>query len=320
MKAGVATHDGLVMRDVPAPDNPGPNEVLVKVKAACLNRADLQSARGGHGAALDSVVGIEWSGEVVKTGSAITEFKPGDPVMCSGRGGYAEYAMTDIGRVWPLPSGLSFEAGATLPIGLITMHNALVTAGRLKRGENVLIQGASSGVGLLGLQIAQVMGAKLVIGSSTNPERRARLKDFGADLAVDTRDLAWPDEVLKATDGQGVDLVVDMVSGSTVNAAMRATKILGRIVNVGRLGGSLAEFDFNQHAARRIDYIGVTFRTRTIEEVREISRLMRADLWDVVSAGKFSLPIARTFPLDEAPAAQDFMAANDFFGKIMLEI
>src|SRR5690606_26175689 len=108
--------------------------------------------------------------------------------------------------------------------------------------------------------------------------------------------------------------------GRTINPTMKATKILGRIVNVGRLGGTLAEFDFNQHAQRRIDYIGVTFRTRSIEEVREISRLMRADLWDAVSAGRLSLPVARTFPLDEAPAAQEFMAANDFFGKIMLKV
>jgi NADPH2:quinone reductase len=117
-----------------------------------------------------------------------------------------------------------------------------------------------------------------------------------------------------------VDLIVDMVSGPTVVPAMKATKILGRIVNVGRLGGEKAEFDFNNHAARRIDYIGVTFRTRSLEEVREISRLMRADLWDAVSAGKLSLPVDKTFPLDEAPAAQVYMAANGHFGKIMLKV
>ena len=290
----------------------------MKVRAACLNRADLQAAKGGHGAR--STAWSAWNGPAKWSRPvAVTEFKPGDKVMCSGRGGYAEYAMTDIGRVWPLPSGLSFEQGATLPIALITMHNALMTAGRLRRGERVMIQGASSGVGLMGLQIAKLMGASLVVGSSTSPERRARLKDFGADLAVDTRDRL----ARRGAEGdgrRGRRLVIDMVSGSTVNGAMRATKILGRIVNVGRLGGTLAEFDFNQHAQRRIDYIGVTFRTRTIEEVREISRLMRADLWDAVSAGKLSLPVAQTFPLDDAPAAHDFMAANDFLGKIMLKV
>src|SRR5262249_8002677 len=190
--------------------------------------------------------------------------------------------------------------------------------GRLKAGESVLIQGASSGVGLMGLQIAKLKGAHLVMGSSTNDERRARLKEFGADLAVDTRDAAWPDRVLDATDGKGVSLIVDMVSGATVNPAMKATALLGRIVNVGRLGGARTEFDFDLHALRRIDYIGVTFRTRTLEEVREIVRRMTEDLWEAVSARKLTLPIDRTFTLDEAVAAQAHMRANKHFGKIVL--
>ncbi len=101
-----------------------------------------------------------------------------------------------------------------------------------------------------------------MIGTSTNAERRARLTEFGADLAIDTRDATWPDQVLKATDGKGVNVVVDMLSGPLVTPLMRATAMLGRIVNVGRLAGTNADFDFNLHALRRIDYIGVTFRTR----------------------------------------------------------
>jgi len=124
--------------------------------------------------------------------------------------------------------------------------------------------------------------------------------------------------VLKATDGKGVDLVVDMLSGPVVTQTMRATAILGRIVNVGRLAGAKAEFDFDLHALRRIDYIGVTFRTRSLEEVREITARMRADLWDAVTAGKLSLPIDRSFPLDQAREAQEHMRTNKHFGKILL--
>jgi NADPH:quinone reductase len=320
MKAGVASESGLVMRDIAQP-RPKPNEVLVKVKVAALNRADLAVARGqphGPASGVGALVGLEWAGEVVETGAEVTGHKPGDRVMCSGTGGYAEYAVSDWGRVYPMPSGMSFETAATLPIGLATLHNALVTAGRLQRGESVLIQGASSGVGLMGLQIAKLMGAKLVIGSSTNDARRARLKEFGADLAVDTRDPAWPETVLKATDGKGVNVVVDMLSGPVVAQTMRATALLGRIVNVGRLAGTKAEFDFDLHALRRIDYIGVTFRTRTLDEVREIGRRMRADLWDAVTAGKLALPIDRRFPLDQAPQAQAHMRENKHFGKIVL--
>jgi NADPH2:quinone reductase len=326
MKAGVASENGLVMRDIPQP-RPKPNEVLVKVKAAALNRADLAVARGqphGPNSGIGALVGIEWAGEVVETGADVQSsqaqggFKPGDRVMCSGNGGYAEYAVSDFGRVNLIPDGLSFEQAAVLPVSLTTLHNALVTAGRLKSGESVMIQGASSGVGLMGLQIAKLMGAKLVIGTSTNDERRARLKEFGADLAIDTRDPAWPEAVLKATDGKGVNLTVDMLSGPLVTQTMKATALLGRIVNVGRLAGTKAELDFDLHALRRIDYIGVTFRTRTLEEVREISRKMRADLWDAVTAGKLKLPIDRRFPLDQAPDAQAHMRANKHFGKIVL--
>jgi NADPH2:quinone reductase len=323
MKAAVVGEKGLEIREVPTP-RPKPNEVLVRVRAAGLNRAELSVAAGhkhGNMGGPGTIVGLEFAGEVAEIGAEVEGVRPGDRVMCSGSGGYAEYAVTDWGRVNRIPDrNMSWEEAATLPIALQTMHNAVVTAGRLQKGEAVLIQGASSGVGLMGLQIAKLMGARLVIGTSTNADRRARLKEFGADLAVDSKDPAWPDQVLAATDGEGVHLIVDQISASVANQNLRATRILGRIVNVGRLGGSKGEFDFDLHAARRIDYIGVTFRTRSLDEVREINRLMRQDLWDAMEAGKLRLPIDRVFSLDEAVAAQAHMKANQHFGKIVLRV
>ncbi len=184
--------------------------------------------------------------------------------------------------------------------------------------ETLLIQRASSGVGLMGMQIGKVMGAALVMGTSTNAARRVRLKEFGCDLALDSRDPKWPDEVKKATGGKGVDLIVDMVSAPVANQNLAAAAILGRIVNVGRLGGMKGEFDFDLHALKRVDYIGVTFRTRTIEEMREIERLMRADLWPALEAGKLTMPIDKTFPLDQVADALAMMRANQHFGKIVL--
>jgi NADPH2:quinone reductase len=213
---------------------------------------------------------------------------------------------------------MTFAQAACFPVALQTMHNAVVTAGRLKRGESLLIQGASSGVGLMGMQIGKVMGAALVMGTSTNPARRARLKEFGCDLALDSSDPKWPDEVKKATGGKGVDLIVDQVSASVANQNLAAAAILGRIVNVGRLGGMKGEFDFDLHALKRIDYIGVTFRTRTIDDVREINRAMRADLWPALEAGKLTMPIDRTFPLEKAADALAVMRTNAHFGKIVL--
>lgn len=318
MKAAVATDNGLEIRDIPQP-TPKPFELLVKVKAAGLNRADLAAARGsGHGKP-GATVGLDWAGEVVEVGSeAKGGFKPGDRVMCAGSGGYAEYAVCDWGRVVRIPDDMSFEHAATLPVALGTMHDALVTNGRLKAGESVLIQGASSGVGLMALQIAKLLGAQPVIGTSTSADRRARLKEFGADVAIDTKEANWPDLALNATNGQGANLIIDQVSGSLMNGTMKAAAIRGRIVNVGRLGGGKAEFDFDLHANRRLTYIGVTHRTRSVEELREETRAMWADLADAVAAKKLSLPVEKVFPLDEAKAAQEYMRANRHFGKILL--
>src|SRR5215470_3639127 len=321
MKAAVVGEHGVEIRDLPKPA-PKPNELLIRVRASSLNRADLLVAQGHqHGAVggIGARLGLECAGEVEGVGSEVQHVKAGDRVMGTAPGGYAEYAVTDAARVHKVPANnMTFAQAACFPVALQTMHNAVVTAGRLKRGETLLIQGASSGVGLMGMQIGKVMGAAMVMGTSTNPARRARLKEFGCDLALDSRDPKWPDEVKKATGGKGVDVIVDQVSASVANQNLAAAAILGRIVNVGRLGGMKGEFDFDRHAAKRIDYIGVTFRTRTLEEIREINRLMRADLWSAVEAGTLHLPIHQSFPLAKVAQALDLMKANGHFGKIAI--
>ncbi len=321
MKAIVVVDGGVAYQDV---DKPSPNadQVLVEVRAMGLNRADLAVAGGAaHGSVggAGTIVGMEWSGDVVEVGANVQNVKPGDRVMCSGGSGYAEYAVADYGRVQKIPDGnVSYETAATLPIALYTMHNAVVTRGRLAKGESILIQGASSGVGLMGMQIAKYMGAGKVIGSSTNAERRAKLTEFGADLAIDSSDPNWPEQVQEATDGKGVDVIVDQISGGVANENMKAAAIMGRIVNVGRLGGGKGEFDYDLHALKRIEYIGVTFRTRSLDEVREIGRLMRQDLNSAVESGELSLPISKTFRLSQAADALDHMKNNQHFGKIVM--
>jgi len=323
MQAAVLGEKGVEVRDLPKPA-PKPNEVLIRVRASSLNRADLLVATGHQHGAVGGVgarLGLECSGEVEAVGGEVSGIKAGDRVMASAPGGFAEYVATDAGRVHRIPgNNMSYEQAACFPVALQTMHNAVVTAGRLRRGETMLMQGASAGVGLMGMQIGKLMGASLVVGTSTNPERRSRLPEYGCDLALDSSDSTWPDQVKKATGGKGVDLIVDLVSAPVANQNLEAASILGRIVNVGRLGGMKGEFDFDKHALKRIDYIGVTFRTRKPEEVREINRLMRADLWPAIEAGKLTLPIYKSFRLADIAEALALMRANRHFGKIVISV
>ena len=321
MRAYVLTDAGPALQDVARPEL-RPGQVRVRVAANALNRADLGMAAGGmHGSrgGAGTVLGMEWAGEVEALGAGVDGLAVGQRVMGSGAAAFAEYVCVPAEAAMPIPdANMSFETAVCFPVGLRTMHNAIVTAGELKPGQSALIQGASSGVGLLGMQIAKVMGAGLVLGSSTNAARRARLAEYGADVAVDTTDPDWPARVLEATGGAGADLIVDQVSGGLVNGNLKAARILGRIVNVGRLGGIRAEFNADLHALRRITYVGVTFRTRTAAEVAEINRLALADLWAPLSDGRLTMPIDEVFAFDRVGEAMDKMAANAHFGKIVL--
>lgn len=323
MRAAVVTEQGVKIQDVAKPE-PKAHEVLVRVRACGLNRADLMVASGmAHGAigGAGTIVGQEFSGEVVSVGSEAKGVKEGDRVMCHGTASWADYAIADWGRTAPIPdANMSFEQAATLPVALYTMHNAIVTNAKIQSGETILIQGASSGVGLMGLQIARLKGAKTVIGSSTNAVRRGKLKDYGADTAVDSKSSDWVEAVLAATDNKGVDIIIDQLSGYVANDNLKATAIMGRIINVGRLGGFNGNFDFDLHAARRIQYIGVTFRTRSIEEIRAITKGVREDLGKDIEAGNLSLPIDQSFLLDDVTDALAKMKANEHFGKITLRL
>lgn len=320
MRAVVLTKHGPELTDIAKPQ-PKPGEVLIRVRANALNRADLEVASGlMHGArgGVGGVLGFEWSGEVAALGEGVTHLHLNDRVMGSS-GGFADFISTPAWQVLRIPgASLSFEEGTCLPVALRTMHNALVTVGALKPGETVLIQGASSGVGLMGLQIARELGAAKIFGSSTNPARRSRLPDFGADVAIDTSDSQWVQQVLDQTNGAGVDLIIDLVAGPLVTPNMSATRVLGRIVNVGRLGGQTTQFNADLHALRRITYTGVTFRTRTPDEIAAVNVAVVTDLWPSLAAGRLSMPIDSVFPLENFAEALAKMEANEHFGKLVL--
>lgn len=323
MKAVVVTEEGVSVQNVETP-KPKENEVLVKVFACGLNRADLVVADGGaHGASggPGTIVGMEFSGEVIELGSKVKDYSIGDRVMCSGSSAWAEYAVADHGRVIKIPNNnMDYLKASTYPIALATMHNAIVTAGNFTQGQSVLIQGASSGVGLMGLQISKYLGAKVVIGTSTKPDKFEKLKSFGADLVLNSKDSDWVDQVLSATDNQGVDLTIDQLSGYTVNQNMMATKVKGKIVNVGRLAGGITEFNCDLHALRRINYEGVTFRTRSIQEIRDVYSNMWNDFEKLVISGELSLTIEKVFDFNDVGKSLDYMRENQHFGKLVLKL
>ncbi len=321
MRAVTIGKNGVEVIDTSEP-RPKEQQVLVKVFSCGLNRSDLLETQGqsfGHTGGDTKILGGEFAGEIVELGSEVKNFNIGDRVMCRGGSGWAEYAVSHYRRTIPINSeSIDWSQAATIQGNMQTMHDAIVTNGRFSSGDSVFIQGASSAVGLIGLQISKRLGASLTIGSSTNEKRRARLKEFGADVVIDTSTDVWLKTLLDATDGKGVDILIDMLSGDYVNKNMEATKVNGHIINIGRLAGMNGKFDYDLHAKRRLNYIGTTGRTRSIDENEKVANLANRDLWHLVLEGKIRHHIDQVFPLKEAKRALNKMNENNHFGKLVL--
>ncbi|MFA7601648.1 MAG: zinc-binding dehydrogenase [Novosphingobium sp.] len=317
MRAAVSSPEGLVLHDVAVPE-PGAEQLLVKVAAAGMNRADLNAARGAGVARPEDMgrpIGMEWAGEVVALGTDVAGFALGDLVACSGTGGYAEFAVCDAGRAIRItPGTLDLQAAAALPLVLMTAHNALAL-GAFAPGSNVFVHGASSAVGIAAIQIARLHGAGRIGASARNPAKRDRLTGYGADM-VFAPGPGWAAEWLNACGG--ADVLVDMIAGPAFDETLSAMALLGRLVLVGRLGGTRAEFDLDRIMLKRLSVVGATFRTRSIGEVRAIVEGVRRDVWPHVLGGRLTLPVDHIFPLAEAAQAHALMAGDGHFGKIVL--
>ena len=321
MKAVTLGDDGVEIKELPNPE-PTSEQVLVKVKSCGLNRSDLLETQGqsfGHTGGDTKIIGGEFAGEIVELGEGVEDLKVGDKVMCRGGSGWAEYAVANHKRAIKFnPEQISWEQAASIQGNLQTMHDAIVTNGKFITGQSVFIQGASSGVGIIGLQIAKALGASLVLGSSTNQNKLSKLSSYGADILIDTSKENWLDKVLDVTEGKGVDVLIDMLSGDFVNKNMEATKINGHLINIGRLAGMNGNFNYDLHAKRRLHYVGTTGRTRSVEENLDVARVANKDLWDHVVDGKIRHVIFKTFRLNEASDALNIMNENRHFGKLVL--
>jgi putative PIG3 family NAD(P)H quinone oxidoreductase len=313
----------MAIREVPKPEPRG-EELLIQVKASALNRADIfrvqgtYPAPGSPGEGHIEIVGGEAAGEVVETGEKVKGFTKGDRVMGMCNGGYAEFVTIYQQLALPIPEKLSWEEAATIPVSYMTEHNALITMGRLQPGEFVLINGASSGVGVAAVQIAKVMGAKMVIGLAGSSEKLSALAGLGLDRGINYRTENFKDRVLKITEGKGVDLIIDHVGASHLKDNLKCMALKGRLVSVGRLGGEVGELNMDLMAMKRLELIGVTFRTRTFAERVEVARLMKKDLLPFLADGRLKPVVDRTFPLERAVEAHQYMITNAQFGKIVL--
>jgi NADPH2:quinone reductase len=315
-------HSAVEVQSVADPE-PGAHDLLVAVRAAGLNRTDL-ARRQQHFAARSNgadIAGLELAGEVIGLGDRVEGFSIGDRIMAMARDAYAELAVVDHRLALRVPDGMDWAQAAAFPTWFLTAHDALKTNAKLQRGEAVLIQGASAGVGIAAIQVAKWAGAGVVIGTSRSASKLQQLeKTFGLDVGIDTTRESVADRTRAVTAGRGADVVLDHIGASAIAENMDAASILGRVVSIGRLSGKVGEIDLDLLSLKRISLIGVTFRTRSLEEKRELQRRAMDDLGEGLRSGDLHPHVDRTFPLSEAMAAQDYMASNAHLGKIVLLI
>ncbi len=314
----------LRLADVPEPEL-GPRDVLVRVRATALNRADLSqrlgryrqqaTARGGP-----PIGGLESAGEVVARGAEATRFAVGDRVMGQCSGGYAELLAVDERLLLPVPAELDWPQAAATPVALVTEYDAIRTNAELAAGEAVLIQAAGSAVGLLGLQIARHLGAGEIFATVASGQQAELVRSLGADVAIEHEREPFEAVVEERTGGSGVDVVIDHVGGPVLAANLRAMALRGRLVSVGRLGPAVGDLDLDLLALKRLRLIGVTFRTRTIEEYEACVRSAGEALLPALAEGSLRPVVDSVYPLEQALEAQERMRANLHLGKIVLTV
>jgi NADPH:quinone reductase len=308
----------LQMEDARIPQ-PGPGQVLLKMRAAGLNRGEFIPGGLVKGSA-SKPAGIEGAGVVSELGPGVEGLRVGDRVMGRCAGAFSEYAVMDAREALPVPPGLSMEAAASVPLTCLVVHDMLVTQGRLQAGEWLLVTGVSSGVGVASLQAAKAMGAR-VIGTSGSPEKLARLKDLGLDLGLHTRAPDFAAQVMEATGGQGVALVVNTVGGSVFAECVRTLAFEGRLATVGYVDHTLkAEIDLQALHVKRLTLFGVSNKMRSADQRAAGVPAFVADWLPALADGRIRPVVDRVFAFEDAVAAQACMQANQHLGKIVLKI
>ena len=324
MKAVVITKAGgpevLQLREVPSP-RPGVHELLVRVRAAGINRADILQRMGHYppppGAAAD-VPGLEYAGEVVELGVGVSAWKVGDRVMgLVPAGGYAELAAVNEAVAIPVPAGWTFEAAAAVPEAFITAHDALFGQMGLRSGESVLIHAVGSGVGTAAVQLAKAFGAQ-TFGTSRMPEKLARARDLGLDVAIDSLREDVAVAVKRKTEGRGVDVVLDLVGAPALAGSIAALARGGRMIVVGLAGGRSAPIDLGAVLSKRLTIVGTVLRARTLEEKIAVTADFMREVLPLLEAGMVRPVLERSYPMAGASEAHRRLESDAVFGKLVL--
>ena len=318
-KPGAA--DVLRLADVAKPA-PKANEILVKVAAAGVNRPDVLQRMGNYPvpAGASPLPGLEIAGEVVEAGSAAKLWKPGDKVCAlANGGGYAEYCAVPETQALPVPKNLSMAEAASLPETFFTVWGNVYDRGRLAPGETLLVQGGTSGIGVTAIQMGAATGNR-VFATAGSDEKVAACLRLGAQRAFNYRTQDWVAEVRAATDGQGVDVILDMVGGDYVPRELKCLAEEGRLVFIAYLRGPRTELDIDAVMRRRLTITGSTLRPRPVEFKGYLARNLREKIWPLIEAGRIKPQVYRTFALAEAAEAHRLMESSQHIGKIVLTV
>jgi len=301
---------------------PKPGEILVKVAAAGVNRPDVLQRMGLYPVPADAsdLPGLEIAGEVVACGSEARMWKVGASLCALAHGGgYAEYCAVPEVQALPVPRGLSMVEAASLPETFFTVWSNVYDRGRLKPGETLLVQGGSSGIGVTAIQMAKAMGNR-VLATAGSDEKCAACVRLGADKAINYRTQDFLAEVLAATGGKGVNVVLDMVGGDYVPKELKCLADEGRLVFIAFLRGPKTELDINEVMRRRLVLTGSTLRPRPVEFKGAVARSLRENVWPLIEAGKIRPVVFKTFPLAQAAAAHRLMESSQHIGKLVLTV
>jgi putative PIG3 family NAD(P)H quinone oxidoreductase len=316
------SYDVLELVERPIPTQ-GPDDLLVRVRAAGVNRADAMQREGTYptppGVDYGDVPGLEVAGEVTTIGEAVSEFAVGDRVFgLVQQGGYAEFALVDRGLALPMPAGWSFAEAAAVIEAAATANETVFTIGGLTAGEAILIHAAGSGVGSTAVQMAVAAGAR-VIASAGSETKLERLGALGAALAINYRKQDFVSEAMRFT-GDGVDLVLDFIGPDYLARNLAVLRRTGRLVLAGQLGGPTCVFDPAAVIAKRLTIRGFTLRPQSLAEKRDIVERLRRRWLPKFESGRIKPILQDSFPLAEAAAAHRLMETNQTFGKIVLEV